>query len=54
MQYNETAAMTIMTMITGADSVAFGDVTISKRARAAIGAHMDFNIRKLFGRFAFG
>ena len=46
---SETVATPIMTMITGADSAAFDGVTISKRARAMIGARADFNIRKLFG-----
>ena len=51
---NETSDTTIMTMITGAGSAAFDSVRISKRARAKIGARADFNIRKLFGRFALG
>ena len=51
---NETAATTIMTMINGVDSAAFDGATLSKRARATIGARADLNIRKLFGRFAFG
>ena len=51
---NETAATKTTTMITGADSAAFDGVTISKRARAAVGARADFNMWKLFGQFVIG
>ena len=42
---NETAARTIMTMITGVDSAAFDGVMISKRAHATIGARADLTDR---------
>ena len=51
---NETAATTIITMITGVDSAAFDGVTISKRAHATTDARADFNILKRFGQFVFG